>query len=105
LSGAATTAQCSLCGTEHRKRRLPDIRDGSGRYKARIQFSQQRSSILDCRWYESNVAAGLGAFLAHESPKLRVVVAGTSFGGTVQIPVIQTHPRTQVVAVSSGRLE
>jgi len=43
--------------------------------------------------------------LAHEPPKLRVVVAGTSFGGTVQIPVIQAHPRTQVVAVSSGRLE
>jgi predicted dehydrogenase len=43
--------------------------------------------------------------LSKEQPKLRVVVAGTSFGGTVQIPVIQTHPRTTVVAVSSGRLE
>src|ERR1051326_8828847 len=37
--------------------------------------------------------------------KLRVAVAGTSFGGNVQIPVFQGHPRTQVVAVSSGRLE
>jgi predicted dehydrogenase len=43
--------------------------------------------------------------LAKESPKLKVVVAGTSFGGTVQIPVIQTHPRTRVVAVSSRRPE
>src|SRR4051794_40173360 len=38
-------------------------------------------------------------------PKLKVAVAGTSFGGMVQIPVFQTHPRTQVVAVSSGRRE
>src|SRR5205823_6082281 len=37
--------------------------------------------------------------------KLRVAVAGTSFGGNVQIPVFQSHPRTQVVAVSSGRIE
>jgi predicted dehydrogenase len=37
--------------------------------------------------------------------KLRVAVAGTSFGGNVQIPVFQTHPRTQVVAVSSGSAE
>jgi predicted dehydrogenase len=37
--------------------------------------------------------------------KLRVAVAGTSFGGNVQIPVFQTHPRTQVVAVSSGRAQ
>ena len=37
--------------------------------------------------------------------KLRVAVAGTSFGGNVQIPVFQTHDRTQVVAVSSGRRE
>jgi predicted dehydrogenase len=37
--------------------------------------------------------------------KLRVAVAGTSFGGNVQIPVFQTHDRTQVVAVSSGRAE
>jgi predicted dehydrogenase len=37
--------------------------------------------------------------------KLRVAVAGTSFGGNVQIPVFQTHERTRVVAVSSRRLE
>src|ERR1044071_6950618 len=37
--------------------------------------------------------------------KLRVVVAGTSFGASTQIPVFQTHPRTQVTAVSSGRAE
>src|SRR5215467_4304638 len=37
--------------------------------------------------------------------KLRVAVAGTSFGGNVQIPVFKTHDRTQVVAVSSGRTE
>src|SRR5262249_10024976 len=37
--------------------------------------------------------------------KLRVAVAGTSFGGNVQIPVFQAHPRTQFVAVSSGRAE
>src|SRR6185436_11099762 len=37
--------------------------------------------------------------------KLRVAVAGTSFGGNVQIPVFQSHSRTRVVAVSSGRLE
>ena len=37
--------------------------------------------------------------------KLRVAVAGTSFGGNVQIPVFQSHPRTEVVSVSSGRLE
>jgi predicted dehydrogenase len=37
--------------------------------------------------------------------KLRVAVAGTSFGGNVQIPVFQTHPRTEMVALSSGRLE
>jgi predicted dehydrogenase len=37
--------------------------------------------------------------------KLRVAVAGTSFGGNVQIPVFQSHPRTRVVAVSSGRSE
>src|SRR5215471_6100556 len=37
--------------------------------------------------------------------KLRVAVAGTSFGGNVQIPVFQAHPRTRVVAVSSGRAE
>ena len=35
-----------------------------------------------------------------------MAVAGTSFGGTTQIPVFQTHPRTQVVAaVSSGRVD
>src|SRR5579884_1842261 len=39
------------------------------------------------------------------SEKLRVAVAGTSFGGHVQIPVFQSHPRTRVVAVSSGRAE
>jgi predicted dehydrogenase len=38
-------------------------------------------------------------------PRLKVAVAGTAFGGDVQIPVFQTHPRTQVVAVSSGRAE
>ena len=37
--------------------------------------------------------------------KLRVAVAGTSFGGQIQIPVFQTHDRTRVVAVSSGRME
>jgi len=37
--------------------------------------------------------------------KLRVAVAGTSFGGNVQIPVFQSHDRTRVVAVSSGRPE
>ena len=37
--------------------------------------------------------------------KLRVAIAGTSFGGLVQVPVFQSHPRTQVVAVSSGRAE
>ena len=37
--------------------------------------------------------------------KLKVAVAGTSFGGNVQIPVFQMHPRTQVVAVSSGHAE
>jgi predicted dehydrogenase len=37
--------------------------------------------------------------------KLRVAVAGTSFGGNVQIPVFQMHPRTRVVAVSSGHAE
>ena len=36
---------------------------------------------------------------------MRVAVAGTSFGSLVQIPVFQSHPRTQVVAVSSGRRE
>src|SRR5215831_12159301 len=36
---------------------------------------------------------------------MRVAVAGTSFGSLVQIPVFQAHPRTQVVAVSSGRIE
>jgi predicted dehydrogenase len=40
-----------------------------------------------------------------ESRNLRVAVAGTSFGGTVQIPVFQTHSRTNVVAVSSARVE
>jgi len=39
------------------------------------------------------------------SEKLRVAVAGTSFGGNVQIPVFQSHPRTRVVAVSSGRAD
>jgi len=34
---------------------------------------------------------------------LRVAVAGTSFASTVQIPVFQSHPRTRVIAVSSGR--
>jgi predicted dehydrogenase len=38
-------------------------------------------------------------------PKLRVAVAGTSFGAGVQIPAFQGHPRTDVVAVSSGRAE
>ncbi len=37
--------------------------------------------------------------------KLRVAVAGTSFGRNVQIPVFQSHSRTEVVAVSSGRRE
>src|ERR1043165_1790051 len=37
--------------------------------------------------------------------KLRVAVAGTSFGGNVQIPVFQSHARTELVAISSGRLE
>ncbi len=37
-----------------------------------------------------------------EARKLRVVVAGTSFAGAVQIPVFQSHARTQVVALSSG---
>src|SRR5215472_1061814 len=37
--------------------------------------------------------------------KLRVAVAGTSFGGNVQIPVLQTHSRTRVIALSSGRIE
>ena len=40
-----------------------------------------------------------------ESKKLRVAVAGTSFAGAVQIPVFQSHARTQVVALSSGRAE
>lgn len=39
------------------------------------------------------------------SEKLRVAVAGTSFGGNVQIPVFQSHDRTRVVAVSSGHAE
>ena len=43
--------------------------------------------------------------MSSKLPKLKVAVAGTSFGGNVQIPVFKTHPRTQVVAVSSGRLE
>jgi len=43
--------------------------------------------------------------LAIKFPKLRVAVAGTSFAGNVQIPVFQSHPRTQVIAVSSGRAE
>jgi predicted dehydrogenase len=38
-------------------------------------------------------------------PKLKVAVAGTSFAGDVHIPVLQSHPRTQVVAVSSGKAE
>src|SRR5690348_3249650 len=37
--------------------------------------------------------------------KLRVAVAGAAFGAAVQIPVFQTHPRTEGVAVSSGRAE
>jgi predicted dehydrogenase len=37
--------------------------------------------------------------------KLRVAVAGTSFGGNVQIPVFQSFERTRVVAVSSRRAE
>jgi predicted dehydrogenase len=37
--------------------------------------------------------------------KLRVAVAGTSFGGHVQIPVFQSTARTRVVAVASGRAE
>ncbi len=36
---------------------------------------------------------------------IRVAVAGTSFAGGVQIPVFQSHKRTTVVAVSSGRAE
>ncbi len=40
-----------------------------------------------------------------EPRKLRVAVAGTSFAGAVQIPVFQSHTRTQVVALSSGRAE
>jgi predicted dehydrogenase len=43
--------------------------------------------------------------LAIQFPKLRVAVAGTSFGAGVQIPAFQGHPRTEVVAVSSGREE
>ena len=34
---------------------------------------------------------------------LRVAVAGTSFAATVQLPVFQSHPNTQVVALSSAR--
>jgi predicted dehydrogenase len=45
------------------------------------------------------------SILAVKFSKLRVAVAGTSFGSLVQIPVFQSHPRTQVVAVSSGRRE
>jgi predicted dehydrogenase len=41
--------------------------------------------------------------LAISVPKLRVAVAGTSFASDVHIPVFQSHPRTEVVAVSSGR--
>ena len=40
-----------------------------------------------------------------EPDVLRVAVAGTSFAGGVQIPVFQSHDRTRVVAVSSGRAE
>ena len=36
---------------------------------------------------------------------IRVAVAGTSFAGGVQIPVFQSHERTTVVALSSGRAE
>lgn len=36
---------------------------------------------------------------------LRIAVAGTSFASAVQIPVFQSHPSTQVVAVSSGHAE
>ena len=43
--------------------------------------------------------------MAFKFSKMRVAVAGTSFGSLVQIPVFQSHPRTQVVAVSSGRRE
>jgi predicted dehydrogenase len=43
--------------------------------------------------------------LAIKFPKLRVAVAGTSFGAGVQIPAFQSHPRTEVIAVSSGRAE
>ena len=39
------------------------------------------------------------------SRKLRVAVAGTAFASAVQIPVFQSHPRTRVVAVASGRKE
>ena len=37
--------------------------------------------------------------------RIRVAIAGTSFAGTVQIPVFQSHERTTVVALSSGRAE
>jgi predicted dehydrogenase len=40
-----------------------------------------------------------------DSKRIRVAVAGTSFARTVQIPVFQSHQRTTVVALSSGRLE
>ena len=40
-----------------------------------------------------------------QSDIIRVAVAGTSFAGGVQIPVFQSHKRTTVVAVSSGRAE
>lgn len=40
-----------------------------------------------------------------EPHRIRVAVAGSSFASTVQIPVFQTHERTQVVALASGRAE
>lgn len=43
--------------------------------------------------------------MSGQQEKLKVVVAGTSFAGAVQIPVFQSHARTQVVAVCSGRPE
>lgn len=40
-----------------------------------------------------------------EGDTLRVAVAGTSFAGSVQVPVFQSSKRTKVVAVSSGSLD
>ena len=39
------------------------------------------------------------------APRLRVGIIGTGFGSKVQIPVFRAHPRVDLVAVASGRME